>query len=44
MGNLTFYNDFNLTYKDLKEFSYQVASGMQYLATNQVKSKVAASF
>ncbi|KAF6040294.1 FGFR4 [Bugula neritina] len=35
MGNLTSYDDFNLTYKHLANFSYQVASGMQYLATNQ---------
>jgi len=44
MGNLTSYDDFNLTYKHLANFSYQVASGMQYLATNQVNSKAAVIF
>jgi len=32
------------SYKNLANFSYEIVTGMQYLATNQVNSKVTAIF
>lgn len=42
--NLLSDDDFQLTYKHLANFSYQIANGMVYLSSKQVNFKVATIF